>query len=364
MNAVMTDTFPRSLPPWAEAPDGRGARQTGAGLAQGSAPRRPAPVPVPAQSRARPRGMWASVSVCVSGAVPAGRRAVLSSEARTNSVTRPRPRTCGAPSSPRPPSRAAAPLPCRARGGGRGEAEAEAEAEASLDVAVLQFTLGSWTDDEFLAPAFLGVAGAAVLVASHMAGEPVVGGAARAALAASEAQAAILCAALVATSVLGRPLAQLAGARGRLGRIQSAGGSFVPLVLDDTLPEPAQAELAWATYALYTQTDSTGVSVWDRGGTRLLCCRGVTAFQPPQAPWIDSGQQAAQYLADKAAVARWGREAWPLPAGTLCALAIPLRFPGGNDGVLLLTSDGGERMYPAKERLWARALADKLEATV
>ena len=231
------------------------------------------------------------------------------------------------------------------------------------DFAVFRFTLGIPGFDDADIPRVVGLLGAGLLVANHLASSNPSDAQAR-----TELVGAALSAACVATPYFGRRIDEAsAGVRG--GALDVPGAEQVFAFADD-VDDAAKADIAWGTYALLTQTNARGVIVLDAHG-RVRCARGSvrlpsTGVAPPgpssavvadltrtirASGCVPDGGEEEVYLADRGAIDRVGANEWGwMPPGAESV------FVARN---LLLASDE-PRAFSKKQRSWARAIAKKL----
>jgi hypothetical protein len=134
----------------------------------------------------------------------------------------------------------------------------------------------------------------------------------------------------------------------------------VGLELDDTLPEAAQTELAWASHLLLTNTVTRSVVIYRQGKTLLR--RGVLAPQAEVTPGpilkrvLETGK--AVYLV-KLSIYPGRVEFDYLPENTQGVICQPM----GKNGALILAANA-PRSYTRQDEAWVEGIADKLGHTL
>ncbi len=132
------------------------------------------------------------------------------------------------------------------------------------------------------------------------------------------------------------------------------------LELDDTLPEAAQTELAWASHLLLTNTVTRSVVAYCQGKTLLR--RGVLAPKAEVTPGpilkrvLETGK--AIYLV-KLSIYPGRVEFDYLPENTQGVICQPM----GKDGALILAANA-PRSYTRQDEAWVEGIADKLGHTL
>jgi len=132
------------------------------------------------------------------------------------------------------------------------------------------------------------------------------------------------------------------------------------LELDNTLPEAAQTELAWASHLLLTNTVTRSVVAYRQGKTLLR--RGVLAPKAEITPGpilkrvLETGK--AVYLV-KLSIYPGRVEFDYLPENTQGVICQPM----GKDGALILAANA-PRSYTRQDEAWIEGVADKLGHTL
>ena len=284
------------------------------------------------------------------------------------------------------PGRAAASGPRRAavarpRRSSRAPAAPRAAASDDDDFAVFRFTLGIPGFDDEDIPRVVGLVGASLLVANHLASPTPSDAQAR-----TELLGAFLAAACAYAPALGRRLDENRVVAGGAGDV--AGGEQV-FAIAPGQSDAVKADVAWATYALLTQTNASAAVVW-REGEGVTCARGACAFRPPAGapgaaevvleqltksvgaalerggsgdPGNDSlaEESGAVYLRDRGAVDRAGANAWGfLPQGAESVLVQPSASGDARGEARLVLLSDKPRAFSKKQRAWIAAVANKL----
>eukprot|EP00227_Mantoniella_beaufortii_P010768 CAMPEP_0197576934 /NCGR_PEP_ID=MMETSP1326-20131121/1751_1 /TAXON_ID=1155430 /ORGANISM="Genus nov. species nov., Strain RCC2288" /LENGTH=220 /DNA_ID=CAMNT_0043139917 /DNA_START=48 /DNA_END=707 /DNA_ORIENTATION=- len=156
-------------------------------------------------------------------------------------------------------------------GGGRRATQQQTVRAAVQDdeFAIFRFTLGIPGFDDEDIPRVVGLIGASLLIANHLASKSPPEAQAR-----TELVGALLSAACVATPAIGRRLMEKkGGVKG--GTLDVSGGDQVFAFSSAVTDEAAKSDMAWATYALLTQTNAQGAILHrSGGGGGVLCARG------------------------------------------------------------------------------------------
>jgi len=132
------------------------------------------------------------------------------------------------------------------------------------------------------------------------------------------------------------------------------------LELDNTLPDAAQTELAWASHLLLTNTVTRSVVAYRQGKTLLR--RGVLAPKAEITPGpilkrvLETGK--AVYLV-KLSIYPGRVEFDYLPENTQGVICQPM----GKDGALILAANA-PRSYTRQDEAWIEGVADKLGHTL
>lgn len=132
------------------------------------------------------------------------------------------------------------------------------------------------------------------------------------------------------------------------------------LELDNTLPDAAQTELAWASHLLLTNTVTRSVVVYRQGKTLLR--RGVLAPKAEITPGpilkrvLETGK--AVYLV-KLSIYPGRVEFDYLPENTQGVICQPM----GKHGALILAANA-PRSYTRQDEAWVEGIADKLGYTL
>ncbi|PZO44922.1 MAG: cofactor assembly of complex C subunit B [Shackletoniella antarctica] len=149
-------------------------------------------------------------------------------------------------------------------------------------------------------------------------------------------------------------------------RVQSISPEAVALIgdegleLDNTLPDAAQTELAWASHLLLTNTVTCSVVAYRQGKTLLR--RGVLAPKAEITPGpilkrvLETGK--AVYLV-KLSIYPGRVEFDYLPENTQGVICQPM----GKDGALILAANA-PRSYTRQDEAWIEGVADKLGHTL
>jgi hypothetical protein len=149
-------------------------------------------------------------------------------------------------------------------------------------------------------------------------------------------------------------------------RVQSISPEAVALIgdegleLDNTLPDAAQTELAWASHLLLTNTVTRSVVAYRQGKTLLR--RGVLAPKAEITPGpilkrvLETGK--AVYLV-KLSIYPGRVEFDYLPENTQGVICQPM----GKDGALILAANA-PRSYTRQDEAWIEGVADKLGHTL
>ncbi len=130
--------------------------------------------------------------------------------------------------------------------------------------------------------------------------------------------------------------------------------------LDARLPETVQAELAWASHLLLTNTSTRSLLVWYDG--QVLLRRGILSSQRTVTP----GPILQRVLEAQKPVYLVALNVYPgkvefnyLPENTQGLICQPL----ANRGALILAANA-PRSYTRQDEQWIAAIADKLEYTL
>ncbi|OAE35261.1 hypothetical protein AXG93_392s1080 [Marchantia polymorpha subsp. ruderalis] len=225
----------------------------------------------------------------------------------------------------------------------RAERQSDGAGDGDLDISVFRFTLGIPGLDDSDLPRVLGILFGGLLVLNH------------------------------AFSLSSMTAAQLGGG----GRSSSAGkpNEKQLFALADGLSDSRRQELAWASYTLLRNTDSTACLIWHSG--RVVCVRGF--WEIPDVDDLKSKSSALAWLDSKLLSNRFAELQEPLykpnnadvrgleiiPRGSACLLLQPFpnstntEWKGAGQGFLLVTSKTPQA-YRRKDRLWIEAIAKKL----
>ena len=270
----------------------------------------------------------------------------------------------------------------RPRRSSRAPAAPRAAASDDDDFAVFRFTLGIPGFDDEDIPRVVGLVGASLLVANHLASPTPSDAQAR-----TELLGAFLAAACAYAPALGRRLDENRVVAGGAGDV--AGGEQV-FAISPGQSDTVKADVAWATYALLTQTNASAAVVW-REGEGVTCARGsvrlpTTGAAPPGAAEVvleqltksvgaalersgrgDPGndslaeESGAVYLRDRGAVDRAGANAWGfLPQGAESVLVQPSASGDARGEARLVLLSDKPRAFSKKQRAWIAAVANKL----
>mmetsp|Transcript_5952 Transcript_5952/g.17036 ORF Transcript_5952/g.17036 Transcript_5952/m.17036 type:complete len:345 (+) Transcript_5952:52-1086(+) len=253
-----------------------------------------------------------------------------------------------------------------------------AAGQDDLDFAVFRFTLGIPGFDDDLIPRVVGVLGAVLLTANHLAAGSAAGSAA---LGRAEALGVAISAVCIATPSIQQRLKQPRPVRGAT----KAAPAFL---LASDLTSMHQVELAWASFALMRNTAATALLVVR--GSQVLAARGalgsaavggetaqqlVALSQAVEAAQRASGSGLTQlqsafsgtsrqlYLADPAAMRSVGADQWSFaPSDSRSALAVRIEPTNGDESGLLLLFCDQQRGLSQRQRSWAAAIASKLSS--
>ncbi len=140
--------------------------------------------------------------------------------------------------------------------------------------------------------------------------------------------------------------------------------------LDETLPEPVQLELAWASHLLLTNTVTRSLVVFLRESTsnsdakdgaiagKTVLRRGILGKNPE----VNPGPIVKQAIAQQRSIYLVGLATYPgkiefdyLPDNTQGVIVQPL----GDRGVMILGANA-PRSYTTQDERWVAGLADKL----
>ena len=169
----------------------------------------------------------------------------------------------------------------------------------------------------------------------------------------SDAVGVIACAILILTGLLWQQI------QPRLPEsVELEGTEGFELAPD--LPEAVQAELAWASHLLLTNTVTRSLVVWYGG--QILLRRGIL----PEKRDITVGPILQRVLDKQKAVYLVALKVYPgkvefdyLPANTQGVICQPI----GAKGALILGANA-PRSYTRQDEQWVAAIADKLEYTL
>ncbi|CAK0734288.1 hypothetical protein CVIRNUC_000410 [Coccomyxa viridis] len=210
------------------------------------------------------------------------------------------------------------------------------------EIAVFRFTLGIPGFDDALIPRVVGSLGAALLIANHLS-DPAQ---ATDAQVRTECLGAVLSALCIATPSIGARLRAAKPGRGRAaGAADEALGQVFQIAPE--LPDGVRTELAWASYSLLRNTNSSGMLVTDstggikvvRGAVKQAQSSGAgiptllamqkdlrdAAAAPGSVLQITMQSSAGpEYLADASALSRAGLKGALLPDSASSALVQPL----------------------------------------
>jgi len=132
------------------------------------------------------------------------------------------------------------------------------------------------------------------------------------------------------------------------------------LEIEETLPEPIKAELAWASHALLTNSATKVVVIWYEG--KVLLRRGILSpiqfSQPGSIAQRVLKTQKPTYLV-KLALYPGKFEFDYLPENTQGVIVQPL----GDQGVMVLGANA-PRSYTKQDEKWVEAIAAKLLYTL
>ncbi|XP_051193429.1 protein COFACTOR ASSEMBLY OF COMPLEX C SUBUNIT B CCB2, chloroplastic [Lolium perenne] len=239
---------------------------------------------------------------------------------------------------------------------------ANSDPPQQVNLSVLRFTLGIPGLDESYLPRWIGLGFGALVLLNHLLSPSPTPAQLR-----SEALGLCLAAFSAALPYLGR---FLEGA-GAAGRVPLPEGSRQVFVIPDDLSAAQKEDMAWATYVLLQNTNTTSVliAVGD-----VLCIRGY--WDPPadipkndMIEWFKGQMEQAGLVNLSSALylpsfsdTQLGKI---LPQGILSVLAQPIvsnANPASGEtkaeGVILLASNASYA-YSEKDRVWIRAVANK-----
>ncbi|BBN17886.1 hypothetical protein MPTK1_7g17720 [Marchantia polymorpha subsp. ruderalis] len=249
----------------------------------------------------------------------------------------------------------------------RAERQSDGAGDGDLDISVFRFTLGIPGLDDSDLPRVLGILFGGLLVLNHAFSLSSM----TAAQLRSEAVGLFLAALSISLPAINRQL------NGGGGRSSSAGkpNEKQLFALADGLSDSRRQELAWASYTLLRNTDSTACLIWHSG--RVVCVRGF--WEIPDVDDLKSKSSALAWLDSKLLSNRFAELQEPLykpnnadvrgleiiPRGSACLLLQPFpnstntEWKGAGQGFLLVTSKTPQA-YRRKDRLWIEAIAKKL----
>ncbi|KAG6549458.1 hypothetical protein Mapa_008993 [Marchantia paleacea] len=247
----------------------------------------------------------------------------------------------------------------------RAERQSDGAGDGDLDISVFRFTLGIPGFDDSDLPRVLGISFGGLLVLNHAFSLSSM----TAAQLRSEAVGLFLAAVSISLPAINR---QLNGGRSSSAVDPNEKKVFA---LADGLSDSRRQELAWASYTLLRNSDSTACLIWYSG--RVVCVRGL--WEIPDVDDLESKSSALAWLNNKLKSNRFAELKEPLykpnnadgqgleiiPRGSACLLLQP--FPdytnteskGAGQGFLLVTSKTPQA-YRRKDRLWIEAIAKKL----
>lgn len=272
------------------------------------------------------------------------------------------------------------------------------------DIAVFRFTLGIPGFDDALIPRVVGLIGAALLVTNHLLDQSD----ATSAQIRTELLGSLLSATCILTPSIGKRLKEAQRGRGRPAKDMQAPANTTEIFqIADDASERCRTELAWSSYALLRNTNSRGMIVV--AGKKLWLARGAVdsgALQGNGSKSLVGSSKAVSdmsssveefiegresvYLANQSSIENAGAYSWSLLPQSSASLLIQalhplataeqqvaesssmternrmaeMRLPGGDrQGFVLLWSDR-PRSLSQRERLWAAAVAAKLQSVL
>ena len=229
------------------------------------------------------------------------------------------------------------------------------------DFAIFQFTLGIPGVDDDDVPRIAGLLCAFLVFFNNVASvNPTY------AQTSTEQLAIILAVACITAPLLGRRLSDTTP-------YSMHGGESVNdevFALSQTISDVTKADMAWATYALLTQTNAKGVLLFENNELDLLCARGQVHIATGTAETSLvmylltesirnsdlAGTPPRLYLTDRRAIDMAGANNWGfLPQGTE---SVFMQLGNGNVRVLLFSDQ--PRAFSKKQRNRVAAVANKL----
>ncbi|KAK9809926.1 hypothetical protein WJX72_001835 [[Myrmecia] bisecta] len=276
-----------------------------------------------------------------------------------------------------------------AASGVKAEARTGRAADNELDIAVFRFTLGIPGFDDALVPRVVGLLGAVLLLLNNVFGPVPSGAQARA-----EALGALLAAMCMATPAVERRLKELQPGRGRTAANSKSAGANNIFAISQGVNEQLKQELAWASYALLRNTNTSGLLIYHAG--TLLMARGAmgpaaasdasssqagpslaalamevqrATEQSADIAAVLEGRASSFYLPDQGSLIKGGAAQWHFVPRAAQSLLVQRMEPGSaswgrqSAGLLLLMAER-PRAWSARERAWAAAIARKLSLQV
>jgi 4-amino-4-deoxy-L-arabinose transferase-like glycosyltransferase len=169
----------------------------------------------------------------------------------------------------------------------------------------------------------------------------------------SDAVGVIVCAVLILTGLLWQQI------QPRLpDRVDLVGQDVFDLA--ENLPEAVQAELAWASHLLLTNTVTRSLIIWHQG--QILLRRGILPDQKNLTP----GPILQRVLEKQKPIYLVALYVYPgkvefdyLPENTQGVICQPI----GNQGALILGANA-PRSYTRQDEQWIAAIAEKLDYTL